>query len=292
MKNINVNEAYKEIIPLANQLSSATLAYSVYRESDKSTFASGNLTYLVGKQWSFSFTPLVVDEIYIIEVLDSDADVIFTQSYKALENLVETTEDTSIVISKTALVNKALSFIGAESISSILDGTANADIMLGVYSTALKGILSECLWGFATKRALLTVSTTALRWYHSDESYIYDKPTDIVRIFDTNTPKAIWREEGDFILSDTKNLGIKYVYYHDTPTAYKSSFIEAFVDLLACQAAYMVTNNASKGVEMFEKYSKVSLPKAKSENSQTGAQQQPIDDAWINAKYSNGNLEA
>jgi hypothetical protein len=292
MKNIAVNEAYKELIPLPNQTSTDTLPYVIYKESDGATFASGNLTFVAGIHWSLSFTPTVVDELYFVEVDNPDGDVIFTSEYKCLTTVEEVAEDPTVTTSKTELVNKALVSIGAETISSLTDGTTNADIMNTVYKIALKKILSECLWGFATKRALLTTSTTSLAWSHNDESYTYDKPTDIIRIFGTNDDYAIWRDEGDVITSDTAGLGIKYIYYLDNPAKYSPSFIEAFVDLLAYQAAVMILNDPSLAQKLLQKYEKISLQKAESENAQTGTQQYVRDDAWELSKYSNGSSEA
>jgi hypothetical protein len=219
---------------------------------------------------------------YEIKILDGQLVISETTS-------TDPTSDVDI----TLVVNKALTLIGADPIVSIVDGTNTANIMLSVYVTALKSILSECLWGFATKRALLTTaSTTSLAWLHSDESYAYTKPTDIVRIFETNDNHAVWREEGEFVLSNASDLGIKYTYYNDDPTKWKASFTEAFVDILAYQACFMISNSGPRASELFQKYEKVSLPKAKSENSQTGTQQSVIDDAWEMAKYSNFNPEA
>jgi hypothetical protein len=39
------------------------------------------------------------------------------------------------------------------------------------------------------------------------------------------------------------------------------------------------------------KYTKVSLPKAMSENSQIGTQQIPKDGEWMNAKFSDGRAD-
>jgi len=197
---------------------------------------------------------------------------------------------------KLNIINKALTLIGAEPINTLSDGTTNSDIVDRVYTTALKSILSECQWGFATKRALLTtVATTTIAWFYSGDnadSIVYSKPSDIIRIFGTNDDDALWRDEGDYIIADTSGLGLKYVYYTTDAEKYPASFVEALVDLVAYQACFMIVNSASKAREMFEKYEKVSLPKAKSENAQTGVQQYLKDDAWTLAKYNNINPNA
>lgn len=195
-------------------------------------------------------------------------------------------------VSKTSIINKALTFVGAAPVVSIDEDSNNARILSRVYEIALRSILSECKWNFATKRALLSVSADTLPWYDTGEGVVYARPADIIRIYGTTSSKAIWREEGDYIISDSADLGLRYVQYLDDPTKYPGYFVDAFVDKLASDIAYMVVNSASLGEAFFKKYESVSLPKATAANSQTGVQQFLMDDAWEQAKYQNGQPEA
>lgn len=191
--------------------------------------------------------------------------------------------------SKVELINKALTLVGANPITSIDDDTNNARIVLRVYDIALRSILSECKWNFATVRQLLVTVTDTLDWYDTGETYVYQKPVDAIRIFGTNDADAKWREEGDFIISDTSALGVRYVQYVDNPDKYPSSFIDAFSDRLCADIAFMVLNSLATAQTFQEKYEKVSLPKARAENSQLGTQQTLKDDAWELAKYGNSS---
>lgn len=195
-------------------------------------------------------------------------------------------------VSKTSLVNKALTLVGANAITSITDDTNNARVVNRVYEIALKSILGECRWTFATTRTTLSVSADTLAWYHTDEGNLYVRPSNVVRIFGTNDDDAVWREEGDYIISDTAGLGIKYVYYHDDPSKYPSAFLEAFIDKLCTDICFMILNSASKAEAFLQKYIRISLPKAMAENAQIGTHQYLKDDAWENAKYGNTNLLA
>jgi len=195
-------------------------------------------------------------------------------------------------MTKTELINKALTLIGAAPITSIDDSTNNARIMNRVYDSSLRSILSECCWNFATKRKLLATSSETLDWYDTGVTIIYGKPSDCIRIFGTNDDAATWKEEGDLIMSDTTGLGIRYVYYMDTTSKFPSSFAEALVDRLASDTAFMVLNNSKIAQAYLEKYERVSLPKARSENAQVGTQQYLKDDAWENAKYNDSNINA
>lgn len=190
-------------------------------------------------------------------------------------------------ISKTDIANKALTLIGANPIINIDDDTNNARILNRVYEISLRSILAECKWNFATKRSLLSALSTTLDWYDTGEGFVYQKPVDMIRIYGASSPTAQWREEGDYIISDTGDLGLRYVYFLDIPSKYPSTFVDAFVDKLASDIAYAIVNSQSLGEKMFQKYDQVSLPKATSANSQTGVQQTLQDDAWSLSKFVN-----
>jgi len=193
-----------------------------------------------------------------------------------------------MAITKTTIVNKALTKVGASPVVSIEDDTEQARVVSRVYELALRSILSECKWNFATRRKLLSASAQEFEWYENSEKYVYSKPADCVRIISANDKYAVWREEGDYILSDTASLGIRYVTYLDDPAKYSHAFIDAFVDKLCADISYSIVNSASLGDTFFEKYEKMSLPKAMSINGQIGKQIDIVDDEWENAKYING----
>ena len=194
--------------------------------------------------------------------------------------------------SKASMANKALTEVGATPITSLDDDTNNARIVNRVYEISLSSILSECKWNFATKRALLSLSADTLAWYDTGEVYVYTKPSDVIKIFGTSSPSATFREEGDYIVSDTSGLGIRYVYYLDDPTKYSNAFIEAFIDKLCSDIAYMIVNSASLAEKYINLYETVSLPKAMSSNAQVGKQQTLQDDAWELAKNQNTQANA
>ncbi|RTK93049.1 hypothetical protein EKI60_06445 [Candidatus Saccharibacteria bacterium] len=192
-----------------------------------------------------------------------------------------------MAITKTDIINKALTLVGASPVISIDDDSNNARVLSRVYEIALRSILAECKWNFATKRANLSSVTNTLDFNDIGETLVYAKPTDMIRIFSTNPPQAQWREEGEYIISDSSGLGVRYVYYLDVPSRYPSYFLDAFVDKLASEISYSIVNSATLAQSFIEKYERLSLPKAVASNSQTGIQQVMQDDAWELAKYFN-----
>jgi len=197
-----------------------------------------------------------------------------------------------MAITKTSIINKALTLVGAAPVTSIDDDTNNARVLSRVYEIALRSILSESKWNFATTRANLSLLSVTLPWYDTGENIVYQKPADMIRIFSVNSPTAVWREEGDYIISDTSSLGVRYVYYLDNPSKYPGYFVDAFVDKLASDIAYQIVNSATLGEKYLLKYEQVSLPKACSSDAQSGVQQTLTDDAWELAKWANGQPTA
>ena len=197
-----------------------------------------------------------------------------------------------MAISKTELINKALTLVGANPITNISDDTNNARIVNRVYEGALRSILAECRWNFATTRAVLVTSADSPDWLRTDESYVYARPHDIVRIFGTSDDDAQWREEGDYIISDTASLGIVYTTYIEDTSKFPAFFLDAFIDRLCVDIAYMIVNDKALAKEFQQRYSDESLPKAMSQNAQIGYQSYLKDDAWERAKDSDGSTLA
>ena len=180
-----------------------------------------------------------------------------------------------MAVTKTDMINKALTLVGASPVTDISDDSENARVLSRVYETALRSVLSECKWNFATKRANLSEVVNTLDWQYDTEVTVYNKPTDMIRIYDTSPQRSVWREEGDYIIADSSTFGLLYVYYLDTPSKYPGYFIEAFIDKLASDIAYTIVNSATLAEKFIKKYEDISLPKAISANSQTGTQQMP-----------------
>jgi len=196
-----------------------------------------------------------------------------------------------MAISRTEIVNKALTLVGANPIVNIDDDTQNARVVNRVYEISLKSILSETAWTFALRRKLLSIVSDELEWYDPGEVYVYQRPNECIRIFRANNPNTVWREQGDFIISDVAGLGVEYVYYLNTPSKYPPSFVEAFVDKLCADIAFMILNSKTVAETFLEKYEGVSLSKALAENAQIGTPKYQKDDAWDLAKRGSNLYE-
>jgi len=68
---IKINEEYTAVIAIPQSSSGDTVAVTVIKASDGSTFASGNATWIAGEYWKYAFTPDTEDEIYIVKMSDT-----------------------------------------------------------------------------------------------------------------------------------------------------------------------------------------------------------------------------
>jgi len=101
---------------------------------------------------------------------------------------------------------------------------------------------------------------------------------------------TVMREEstGVWTLSIDKKLGLIYVYYNTTIAEYPPYFLEAFVDKLALDASYMLSQSSRK-TEYLETRYEATLSDAKSKNSQGQSPASARADAWLNARHSGAN---
>ena len=189
--------------------------------------------------------------------------------------------------STLGIANKALARCGASPITALTDDTSNGRAINEAYETSKKSVLGECAWNFAVTRSSLVTSSVTQPWSYINENIVYDRPAGVIRIISTSDKDAIWREEGEYIMSDTLDLGIKYVYDVTDASKFQPLFVEAFIDKLCSDICFMILHSETKAIAFLEKYEKVSLDKAMSVNAQTGTQQSPNDDEWERAKYGN-----
>ena len=195
--------------------------------------------------------------------------------------------------STTSVVNYALVLCGATTITAITDDTPNARALNTVYEISRKNFLTDNQWLFSTTRSTLsTVATSTIAWFHNEESYVYTKPSTALRIWELSERHAVWREEGDYIISDSAGLGAKWAFDQTDLSKWSPYAIEAFSYKLASDIAFMIMNSATKAKALKEYYQSSALPDAMSKNSQTGTFQSVIDDEWEAAKYLNGGNQS
>jgi hypothetical protein len=114
--------------------------------------------------------------------------------------------------------------------------------------------------------------------------YIYDLPTDFIKLNYVNEANIIVKVENNKILSDTLELKIKYTYQNDSPTTYFPLFVKALVTRLAAELCFQLTESITKAGELEKLYLQVDLPNACAADSQQGSVDEPQQDEWENER--------
>ena len=175
---------------------------------------------------------------------------------------------------------------GSSPIDALTESSTNARALNAIIENERKSFLTECRWTFAlTRTTLATVASTTLQWLHDEESYVYTRPSDVLRIWEMSDIEAIWREEGSYIISNTATLGTLATRDHAEYGLWRHKAVGAFIDKLCSVISFTILNDKVKAQAFLEKYQKISLPEAMAEESQTGTHQEVNDNAWLKAKY-------
>ena len=82
--DININETFTAILPIAESQNTDSVTYVIYKSSG-AVFASGNAIFVAGINWKVIFIP-DVEDIFIVEVNDSRLDVKYSQSFRCVRN--------------------------------------------------------------------------------------------------------------------------------------------------------------------------------------------------------------
>lgn len=186
-------------------------------------------------------------------------------------------------MSKVSISNRALALVGANKIVDLGENTLEAKSINNMYEGSLKSILSECCWGFARKRKLLNRVKTPPVWGGGN---YFQLPSDCIKVFAATSE---YEAEGEFLLSNAKELGVLYTFLQEDTNQYTPKFIDAFTYRLAHDVCYDLTNSSSKQQDLLDLYYGQFLPKAISENSRKGRQEYAEDGAWVNSIFGGVN---
>lgn len=141
--------------------------------------------------------------------------------------------------SVTDICNWALSEIGVAEITSITDGSVEADACLRLYDLVRRGELADHNWVFALERFELTADATNPPW-GKDRRYLL--PPNWIRMAwpyreDDDTGRD-WEVEGRYILSDEKSpLRIRCVVDVEDVSLWHAKFPEVVAKKLGSELA-------------------------------------------------------
>ena len=137
-----------------------------------------------------------------------------------------------------SISNRALTFLGAQPITSLDDDTKEARACKRMFEQSRNQVLRGHPWNFAMRRVELAADTTSPVW---GKTNAFSWPADCLSIVEVDTDEE-WVVEGRKIVSNAAApLNIIYVYEVTDPTEFDALFAEAYAYRLASDIAYEVT---------------------------------------------------
>lgn len=127
MDYIILNQSFTAVIETPESLNTDTVTYTIYKASDGSVFASGNMSFVAGINWKVAFTPTTENETYIVEVNNATLDVIYSKNFRCVRNATMTAS----VTTTTAATDAEMLVKVNEAITAYLNGGAVQSYSIG-----------------------------------------------------------------------------------------------------------------------------------------------------------------
>lgn len=184
--------------------------------------------------------------------------------------------------SKVDIINIALTFLGADNITSVTENSENARRMNVIYVTVRDSLLRGHLWNFATLRASLASVDETPPWGYTN---VHQIPTASLRVIHSSISSQDYRIEGRKIYSDDSSMEIKYISRETDTQKYPEDFIEAFAMKLAARLAYAITSSRSLAKDANDLF-KDKLREAKAADAQENTTDEIETSAFIQSRSS------
>jgi hypothetical protein len=184
-------------------------------------------------------------------------------------------------ITETSIANRALLEIGADRINSLNEDNKRARACKALYDIVRDEVLRAHPWNFAITRVQLApLDETPVFQY----TYVYQVPTDSLRILSAEDSTVEFKVEGRKIYTDQANFYIRYIKQVTDTSQFDANFAEVVALKLASRISYIVTQSTAVKDECERAYLQA-LKDARSFDAQEGTPEDFNADAWINARY-------
>ncbi len=179
--------------------------------------------------------------------------------------------------SQVQICNQALTRLGAQRITSLLDDSRNASTLNALYDIKRDAELAAHPWTFAIRRVELPASATApaFTW-----AYQYPLPSDYLAMvqvgdsyvfYQADESGALFDIEGTdsgqaVLTNEASPLQVRYIKRITNTGLYPALFVEALACRLAAESCDAITQNLSKQQAMWDQY-KEAIRRARRQNA-------------------------
>lgn len=193
-----------------------------------------------------------------------------------------------MVASAEEICNLAIAKIGHEGfIASLDEDSKGARIFNNIYIPTRDAVLSQHLWRFARKRAVLAPLTEVPPFRNITGENYFQYPDDCLRIIGTDqeyfasgTP---WAREGDKIIAPTDTLKLVYIQRVKEPTFYDPCFVDALACRLGMEASTSILKDKQMREQMQRDYDRSILRAAHASATEQSGERY-ISEAFLSAR--------
>lgn len=154
-------------------------------------------------------------------------------------------------LSDVELSSAALVKLGAETITSFSDGTAEANVANALYEIVRDGLLGTHPWSFATAHAELVQLPTAPL---TDFEYAFELPTDFIKALsagdDCRSRGFVYQIIGREVHSNYEEVTLAYIK-QAAEADFPTYFVSALVNRLAAEFCLPLTENPARSELLF-----------------------------------------
>jgi len=151
-----------------------------------------------------------------------------------------------MALSSIALCSRALLKLGADTIISFDEGTAEAEIAANLYPTIRDSMLSAYPWSFALGQSVLAQLTTAPV---ADFQYAYQLPPDLLRVISAGTGGAgrgsVYRIAERRLHTNAPEAVLTYIF-RPAEVDFPPFFDQVLIARLAAEFCIPVTGSTSR----------------------------------------------
>lgn len=187
-----------------------------------------------------------------------------------------------------SISNQALSWLGANLITSFDDGTTEANLCKANYDQLRDAVLESYWWSFATLRVRLTATElyTGAPENKTYTGYKYAVPRDSLRVWKVSSDADFragntgnWTMEGGYIIASFHPAFTKYTFRLEDTAQMSPGFTQALAARMAMDLALPITESNSKEQLMAQRYA-MKVDEAKTLDGMQGTNER-IRSTWM-----------
>lgn len=193
-----------------------------------------------------------------------------------------------MVASAEEICNLAFAKQGHEGfITSLSEDSKGARVMNALYVPMRDAVLSQHLWRFARKRAVLAPLVTTPEYRNNTGENYFQYPDDCLRIVGTDTDYFYtgipWAREGNKIITASDVLKIVYISRIEAPVYYDPCFVDALACRLAAESVMSISKDRDMRMQLMKDYDK-SIVRAAHCSATEQVGEKFISEAWLQAR--------